>query len=101
MKKLLSLALIFSLVCSVCALAGAEEKKKDEKKKPEPAAVFKKLDANGDGKLTFEEFLGKRGEDKKAAAEKQFKAKDKDSSGDLSLEEFSAAPAKKPKKDKE
>lgn len=64
----------------------------DEKEKPEPEVVFKKLDKNNDSKLSFEEFKGKREEEK---ARKAFDAKDKDKSGDLSLEEFKATPKKK------
>lgn len=78
---------------------SAEEKKPEEKKKPDPEQVFKKSDKNSDGFLTMEEFLGKRAEDpeKKAKGEKSFAAKDKDKDMKLSLEEFKAMPEKKKK----
>ena len=68
-----------------------------EKKKADPAKVFARKDANGDGKLSKEEFT--KGAKDAAMAEKAFGAKDKDKDGSLSKEEFAAAPAKKKKKD--
>jgi Ca2+-binding EF-hand superfamily protein len=74
---------------------GADEAKKTDKPKQDPEKVFAKKDANGDGKLSKEEFL----KDAKDAAksEKGFAAKDKDGDGSLSKEEFTAAPKKKKK----
>lgn len=86
MKKLFALAVI----AAFCTPAFAQDKK------PNPEEAFKKMDKNGDSKVSLEEFKGKREGDKAAAAEKQFKAKDKDSDGFLTLEEFKA-PAKKAK----
>ena len=70
----------------------------DAKPKRDPAEVFKKLDTNGDGKVSLEEFkAGPAGKKDPAKAEEIFKKKDKDGDGFLSLEEFSAAGGKKNK----
>ena len=70
----------------------------DAKPKRDPAEVFKKLDANGDGKVSLEEFkAGPAGKKDPAKAEEIFKKKDKDGDGFLTLEEFSAAGGKKNK----
>lgn len=58
--------------------------------KPTPEEHFKKLDKNADGKLSLDEFKGKKTGEKAEAAEEMFKAKDKDSDGFLTLDEFSA-----------
>ncbi|MDX1944578.1 MAG: EF-hand domain-containing protein [Pirellulaceae bacterium] len=79
MKKLLLVVLAFGL----CVPAFAEEKKK-----PDPAETFKKLDADKDGKVSLAEFKGKREGDKATKAEETFKKKDKNSDGFLTLEEF-------------
>jgi hypothetical protein len=89
MKKFLALALVAGLCTPVFAAEG--------KKKPDPEAQFKKLDANSDSKLSLDEFKGKRTGDKATKAEGQFKRKDKDSDGFLSLEEFKASGKKKNK----
>lgn len=75
------------------SLEAAKADAKAPKKSPEER--FAKLDANSDGKLSLDEFIGKRKDDKKAMAEKQFKKKDKDRDGFLSVEEFKAMPKKK------
>lgn len=85
MKKLLALLVVFGL-CAPAVMA--------QEKKADPAEQFKKLDANSDGKLSKEEFLGKRKGDKATKAEETFKKKDKDSDGFLSLEEFTGKKAK-------
>jgi hypothetical protein len=66
------------------------------KPKHDPAEVFKKLDTNGDGKISLEEFLaGPQGKKDPAKATETFKKKDKDGDGFLTLEEFSAHGGKK------
>jgi hypothetical protein len=69
---------------------------KGEKPKRDPAEAFKKLDTNGDGKISLDEFkAGPLGKKDPAKAEEIFKKKDKDGDGSLSLEEFSAEGGKK------
>jgi len=60
------------------------------KGKPDPAKVFARKDADGDGGLTLEEF--KQGLKEKALerADKRFGKLDKDGDGKLSLAEFEA-----------
>ena len=61
------------------------------KPKKDPAEVFKKLDTNGDGKISLEEFkASKHAQKDPEKAEAQFKKLDKDGDGFLTLEEFSA-----------
>lgn len=91
MKKMFTLALTAMFALGSATLVSAA----DDKKKPDPAARFKKLDKNSDNKLSLEEFTA--GAKDKAKAEKAFANKDKDKDKNLSLEEFSAAPAKKKK----
>ena len=87
MKQLVCLLVVFAMSVGSIDLAVAAAKK-------DPEARFKKLDANNDGKLSLEEYVGKRTGEKKEKAEKAFKKKDKDGDGFLSLEEY------KPKKKK-
>ena len=82
-------AIVIALGLAVPALAA------DEKPKPSPEEAFKKMDKNGDSKLSLEEFKGKRQGDKADKAEANFKRKDKDKDGSLTLEEFKAMGKKK------
>ncbi len=89
MRKLLALAVVFGVVSPLAA---------QEKKAPNVEAIFKRMDKDGNGSLSLEEFRGKREGDKVEAA---FKRIDKDGNGAISLEEFKAARAgAKPKADK-
>lgn len=73
-----------------------EPPKTEEKKPVDPEVAFKRMDKDSDGKLTLEEFKGKKTGDMLAKAETQFKKLDKDSDGKVTLEEFKAG--RKPKK---
>src|SRR5438552_4150710 len=74
----------FILTCGMCLPALAQ----DNKAKLEE--YFKKLDKDGDGKLTLAEFKGKAEGDQAAKAEARFKKMDTNSDGSLSLAEFIA-----------
>ena len=63
--------------------------------KGDPEAAFKKMDKDSDGKLTLEEFKGKRMGDKATKAEERFKKLDKNDDKSLNLEEFKAGQRKK------
>jgi Ca2+-binding EF-hand superfamily protein len=83
----------------VSGVAKAEEK---AKKKPDPAKMFEKKDADGDGFLTLDELKkGMKGKQLEGA-EKRFKRLDADGDGKVSLEELKAgfaAGGQKKKKD--
>jgi Ca2+-binding EF-hand superfamily protein len=96
MKFIIS-ALTAIAICTMVATA-AEEKKGGDKPKFDAEAAFKKMDTNGDGKLSLEEFKAKAKDATKAEA--TFKAKDKDGDGFLSLEEFKAHGKRHEKGDK-
>ena len=97
MKFIIS-ALTAIAICTMVATA-AEEKKGGDKPKPNPEEIFKKLDANGDGKLSLEEFkAGPRYKKDASTAEADFKARDKDGDGSISLDEFKAGGHKKHEK---
>jgi len=65
-----------------------------------PEVRFKQMDRNDDGKITFDEYKGrKKGPEEIEAAEQRFKKIDKDGDKKLTLEEFKAALKKRaPKK---
>lgn len=88
----ITLALCAFLLASGLTLMAADkaDKPKAGKAKVDPEAAFKRMDKNADGKLSKEEFLGKREGEAKTKGETQFTAKDKDKDGCLTLEEFKA-----------
>jgi Ca2+-binding EF-hand superfamily protein len=60
-----------------------------DKPKFDAEAAFKKLDKDGDGKISLDEFKANpRFKGDASKAEESFKAKDKDGDGKLSLDEF-------------
>lgn len=100
--------IIMKIILTLCTLAiagalslnAADEPKKPGGDKPKlnPEEMFKKLDKNGDGSISKEEFLASPGAKKDPAkAEERFKKLDKNGDGKLSLDEFKAGgPKKKP-----
>jgi Ca2+-binding EF-hand superfamily protein len=66
-----------------------------DKPAPTPEDMFKRLDKDSDGKLSAEEFVGKKTGEDADKAKKLFAKMDKNSDGSVDLEEFKAARAKK------
>lgn len=95
MKKILAVAVLAGFLAGTFA-PTADAAEKDGKKR-DPEAVFKKLDKDGDGKLTFDEYKGKAEGKKAEAAEKRFKKMDTNEDQALSLDEFKAGIPKKKK----
>lgn len=73
------------------SFAFAQNAPKKERNRPNPEAMFKKLDSNGNGSLSLDEFkaspMGKKNEER---ATKAFGKMDADSDGSVSLDEFKA-----------
>jgi Ca2+-binding EF-hand superfamily protein len=82
MKKFLMSAIVATCFVGLQAPAFAADEK------PDLDTVFKKADKDGDGKLTVEEFVGKRTGEKADKAKATFARLDKDSDGKVTLEEF-------------
>lgn len=90
MRRLLSwtvaLAMLFGVVGTTIAA---------DKPKASPEERFAKMDKNGDGKLSEDEFIGKKSGEMADKAKMQFKRLDKDGDGFVTLDEFKAAGKKK------
>lgn len=80
-------------VLSIASIGFAADAAKGEKKPVDMEAMFKKKDANGDGKISKEEYT--KGAKDAAKSEAQFATKDKDKDGNLTKEEFMAKGGKK------
>lgn len=95
MKAITSILSILALAATLNAAEGDAKKPEAGKDKPKmsPEEFFKKKDANGDGKISKEEFV--KGSKDAAKSETQFAARDKDKDGFISKEEFTPAPKKK------
>jgi len=85
-----SMLAAFTAVCLLSGIALAEKGDKGGGKRPDPARVFKKKDADGDGKLSLEEFKAGMPEKALTKADDRFKKLDTNGDGSLSLEEFEA-----------
>ena len=96
MKTILTLCAV--AICGAFTLhaADGDKPKKPADGKPgegkrDPAEMFKKLDTNGDGVVTKDEFMaGPRAKEDPAKAEERFKSLDKKGTGKITLEEFKA-----------
>ena len=100
-KIILSMLAVLWLGCQF-SFAGDDQDKKG-RKKPDPEAAFKKLDANSDGKLSREEFDKMRenlpekikeraqGKGNGQFSGKMFDLMDANKDGFISLEEFKKA----------
>ncbi len=73
------------------------EPAKEKKPHVSPEERFKKMDKDGNGSLSIDEFRGRKSAEEAGEA---FKKLDANGDGSLSLEEFSAAGKKKGKKEK-
>ena len=93
----------FVLTLSLVGLAAlplwAAEKEKPAKPR-DPAKIFSRRDADGDGKLTLDEFKAGMKEPAVAKADQRFKKIDADGNGTVSLKEFTDAMKAAPKKKK-
>jgi len=96
MKKITSILAILALAATVNAAEGDAKKPEGGKKKaPSAEEMIKKLDKDGNGSLSKEEFLASPGAKKDAAkAEERFGKMDKDKDGSLSKEELTPKPKK-------
>ena len=100
MRALLS---IFAVTVALGLLAvdtSAADKGDKKKKERDPAALIKRKDKDGDGKLTLEEFTAGMEGERLTRAQGFFKRLDKDSDGKLTLEELKTARKGKKKGDK-
>jgi hypothetical protein len=98
MKRLFTLVCLCGFLAAMVGSVDAQEK--PEKKAPDKAAQFAKLDTTGpeqkpDGKLSLAEFkAGKKGKALENA-DKAFARLDADKDGSVTLKEFTAPPKKK------
>ena len=88
----------FTAVCLLPGIALAAKEKKAAGKQPNPAKVFSKKDADGDGKLSLDEFKSGMPERALTKADARFKKLDTNGDDSLSLEEFEAGMKDRPKK---
>jgi Ca2+-binding EF-hand superfamily protein len=100
MRYLIGLLAAVVLFGATTAQAAKPKPRPKAKAPRTPEQRFTKFDANKDGKLTLEEFVGRRTGDEKQKAENQFRKRDKDADGAVSADEFKATIKKKKNKDK-
>jgi len=101
MKRWFAMAGLFTLMVAVGAACGDDTKsgsKKGKNARGGPEAVFKKMDANGDGFISLDEFKKaiesrpqSKLKDHPEMIDKVFQRMDTNGDGKISLEEFKAA----------
>ena len=86
-SKTLKLSICFFVLCAITTVNAQEHR---GKKKHNPEKLFVKLDTNGDGELSMEEFKDQRQREdlKQEMMDERFKTLDSDDNGTVSLEEF-------------
>jgi Ca2+-binding EF-hand superfamily protein len=89
MKRILGSAVVVALF--IAAPVSAQKRGRG------PEAQFKRMDANGDGKIEKSEFGGKRQADA-TKKDKAFGRVDANNDGSISLDEFTAAAKKRAEK---
>ena len=80
-------AVMAAVVVACCVPAARAQ---GSRKTPDPAKVFSRKDANGDGKITADEFKAGMREEQAAKSGKRFAKLDRNGDGTLSREEFTA-----------
>jgi len=92
----MALAAVIALAFSAPSMAQ-EEKKAEKRQRPTAEQTFKRMDADGDGKLTKEEFkkyvegnerMAKRAKDNPDYIDSTFKRMDGDGDGKVTLDEY-------------
>ncbi len=92
MSKLWTVLLVVAVmgVVAVGSAVAADDGEKQERKRPDLKQIFKKLDADEDGKLTAEE-LAKSPRIDEARAKKIVESADTNKDGGVCIKEFAAA----------
>lgn len=100
-RKVIVAIVVMSLgfAASAGAAEGKGKKGDDKKSAARVEKAFKKIDSNGDGKVSLDEFKTARKSAKPERLEAAFKRFDTDNSGELSFEEFRDGLAKAREKD--
>lgn len=92
----MALAAVLALAFSAPAMAQ-EEKKAEKKQRPTAEQTFKQMDADGDGKVTKDEFkkyvegnerMAKQAKDNPDFIDNTFKRMDADGDGKVTLDEY-------------
>jgi len=96
MKSITSILAILALAATVHAAEGDKKPEAGKKKAPNPEEMFKRLDKDGNGSISKEEYMASpQAKKDEAKAAERFGKLDKNGDGSLSKEEFAAATKKK------
>jgi Ca2+-binding EF-hand superfamily protein len=98
MKSITSILSILALAATLNAAEGDAKKpaaEGDKKAKASPEEMFKRIDKDGNGSISKEEYMAGPGKKDAAKGAERFGKLDKNTDGSLSKEEFTVAPKKK------